>query len=93
MLDTVKQLLQEVEDFSPKTENEVEEFRLTFLGKKGLMNELFVAFKDVPGEKKKEFGQAINTLKQTLKQKLMLIKELLKQNRKGKKLTLQDLLV
>jgi len=70
MLDTVKQLLQEVEDFSPKTENEVEEFRLTFLGKKGKMNELFVAFKDVPGEKKKEFGQAINTLKQNVQAKI-----------------------
>ena len=28
------------------------------------MNELFAAFKSVPNESKKEFGQVINTLKQ-----------------------------
>jgi phenylalanyl-tRNA synthetase alpha chain len=34
------------------------------------MNDLFAAFKDVPNESKKEFGQAINTLKQNAKAKV-----------------------
>ena len=31
---------------------------LSFLGKKGKLNELFLAFKEVPNENKKDFGQA-----------------------------------
>ena len=70
MLETVKNLLKEVEIFSPKSEKEVEEFRLKFLGKKGEMNALFDAFKSVPNESKKEFGQAINILKQNAQAKV-----------------------
>ena len=70
MLETVKNLLKEVEIFSPKSEKEVEEFRLKFLGKKGQMNALFDAFKSVPNEQKKEFGQAINILKQNAQAKV-----------------------
>ena len=70
MLGIVKELLLEVEKFIPKSAIELEEFRLSFLGKKGKMNELFDAFKDVPNENKKEFGQAINTLKQNSQTKI-----------------------
>ncbi len=70
MLEKVKGLLQEVEKFSPKSEIETEEFRLKFLGKKGEMNTLFAAFKEVPNESKKEFGQAINALKQNAQAKV-----------------------
>jgi len=70
MLEKVKGLLQEVEKFVPKSEKEIEEFRLKFLGKKGEMNALFAAFKEVPSESKKEFGQAINTLKQNAQAKV-----------------------
>ena len=70
MLGIVKELLLEVEKFIPKSAIELEEFRLSFLGKKGRVNELFDAFKDVPNENKKEFGQAINTLKQNTQTKI-----------------------
>ncbi len=70
MLEKVRGLLQEVESFIPKSEKEIEEFRLHFLGKKGKMNEFFAAFKEVPNESKKEFGQAINTLKQNAQAKV-----------------------
>ena len=70
MLEVVKELLLEVEKFVPKSAIELEEFRLSFLGKKGKMNELFDAFKDVPNENKKEFGQAINALKQNTQTKI-----------------------
>ena len=69
-VDEVKALLQKVDNFVPKSEKEVEEFRLSFLGKKGKMNDLFAAFKNVPNESKKEFGQAINTLKQNAQAKV-----------------------
>ena len=70
MLEKVKKLLKEVEAFVPKSEKETELFRLKFLGKKGEMNTLFAAFKEIPNESKKEFGQAINTLKQNAQAKV-----------------------
>jgi len=70
MLDKVTQLLQKAEGFTPKSKKELEEFRLSFLGKKGVLNELFAAFKDVSIENKKEFGQAINKLKQSVQSKI-----------------------
>ena len=70
MLKKVMGLLKEVEIFIPKSAQELESFRLSFLGKKGVLNDLFTAFKDIPKESKKEFGQAINTLKKTAQTKI-----------------------
>ena len=70
MLEIVKRLLKEIEIFTPKSEKEVEDFRLKFLGKKGKVNELFGAFKNVSNENKKAFGHAINTLKQNAQEKI-----------------------
>ena len=70
MLEKVRRLLQEVESFVPKSEKEVEEFRLHFLGKRGKLVELFAAFKKVPNESKKEFGKAINMLKHNAQAKV-----------------------
>ena len=70
MLNKVKVLLKEVKNFTPKSEKEVAEFHLSFLGKKGKLNELFAAFKDVSKESKKEFGKGINTLKQNVQAKI-----------------------
>ena len=70
MLDKVKHLLKEVKGFSPKSKKELEDFRLKFLSKKGLLNDLFTAFKDVPNKSKKEVGQEINNLKQNVQAKI-----------------------
>jgi len=70
MLEKVKDLLQEIEGFSPKSEKEVDDFRLKFLSKKGLLNSLFIAFKEVSNSDKKEFGRAINNLKQRAQTKI-----------------------
>lgn len=42
---------------------EVEKFRVRFLGRKGVMNELFEQFKTLPNDQKKEMGIALNELK------------------------------
>jgi len=88
MLEKVKVLLQKVESFIPKSEKELEEFRLSFLGKKGEMNTLFAIFKEVPNENKKEFGQAINTLKQNAQAKVDEYKGSFETTEKGKKIDL-----
>ena len=69
MLEKVQELLHEVEGFSPKNTEELEVFRIRFLGKKGMVNDLFAAFKTVPNEQKKDFGQALNQLKQAAQNK------------------------
>ena len=50
MIDEVKNLLNEVLLYSPKNIEELEQFRIEYLGKKGKMNDLFAAFKEVPKE-------------------------------------------
>ena len=73
MLDKVKVLLGEVSSYSPKNPEELEQFRIQYLGKKGKMNDLFAAFKEVPNDQKKAFGQALNQLKQAIQDKLKLM--------------------
>ena len=50
------------EDFKDKAA-EVEKFRVRFLGRKGVMTELFEQFKTLPNDQKKEMGIALNQLK------------------------------
>ena len=69
MLEKVQDLLREVEGFSPVNTEELEVFRIRFLGKKGVMNDLFAAFKTVPNEQKRGFGQALNQLKKAAQNK------------------------
>jgi len=75
MLDKIKEAIQEAESFSATTLQEIEDFRIKFLGKKGLLNEFFAAFKTVPNEQKKEFGQTINLLKTVAQDKVNALKE------------------
>jgi phenylalanyl-tRNA synthetase alpha chain len=51
-----------IEQFKDKAE-EVEQFRIKYLGKKGVISEMFSQFKDVPNTDKKEIGQVLNQLK------------------------------
>ena len=59
----IEQLLKEVEELKAKTEQEVEELRVRYLGKKGEVTKLFDDFRNVLPEQKKEFGQVLNKLK------------------------------
>jgi phenylalanyl-tRNA synthetase alpha chain len=77
MLDTIQQLLQEVEAFKADGLQQVEEFRIKLLGKKGSITQLFAEFKNVPAEQKKEIGQKINVLKDAVQEKINSLKELL----------------
>jgi len=49
---------------------EVEQFRIKFLGKKGVISELFEQFKTLPNDQKKEMGQALNQLKMAAQAKI-----------------------
>jgi phenylalanyl-tRNA synthetase alpha chain len=77
MLETIQQLLNEVEAFKADNLQQVEEFRIKLLGKKGSITQLFAEFKNVPVEQKKEIGQKINVLKDAVQDKINSIKEVL----------------
>ena len=53
----------EVEQFSSTDPKSVEEFRIKWLGTKGIVKNLMTEMKTVPNEKKKEFGQVMNDFK------------------------------
>ena len=46
-----------------------EVYRIRFLGTKGIVKNLFQEMKNVPAEKKKEFGQILNDFKQLAESK------------------------
>ena len=75
MIDKIKELLKETEAFSIKTGEELEQFRLKYLSKKGEVSLLFNDFKNVPAELKKEVGLEINKLKQFAQEKFDSFKE------------------
>jgi phenylalanyl-tRNA synthetase alpha chain len=75
MLDKIKELIVEAESFSAQSLEEIEAFRIKYLGKKGLLNYYFAEFKNVANEQKKEFGQVINALKKTAEAKVNALKE------------------
>ncbi|SDL64332.1 phenylalanine--tRNA ligase subunit alpha [Kriegella aquimaris] len=85
MIDKIKEHLKEVEAFISDDKEAIEAFRIKYLGKKGLLNDFFAAFKDVPNGQKKEFGQTINALKQTATEKVSALKGALekKSEKKG----------
>ena len=60
MIEQVDSYLNEIDQYSITSAAELEEFRLKFLSKKGLINVLFEEFKNVAPEKKKDFGKKIN---------------------------------
>lgn len=74
MIEKIKEHIAEVEAFIAKSQEEVETFRIKYLGKKGLLNDFFAEFKNVPNEQKKEFGQTINTLKNAAQDKVNALK-------------------
>ena len=70
MLQNIDNILEEARQFKAETREEIEQFRIKYLGKKGALSELFKNFKDVPAEQKKEVGQKINQLKQFIGEKI-----------------------
>jgi phenylalanyl-tRNA synthetase alpha chain len=63
MLDKIRALQQEIASVTVSSKDEVEALRIRYISKKGSVNQLFVEFKDVPNEQKKEVGKALNDLK------------------------------
>ena len=70
MLEKIAVLIKEIESFSPKSKEEIDDFRLKFLKKKGVVNSLFNDFKQLGDTEKKEAGKAINDLKKLVEEQV-----------------------
>lgn len=86
MIDKIKEQIAEVSTFTADTMDAVEAFRIKYLGKKGILNDFFAEFKNIPNEQKKEFGQTINQLKQAATEKVEELKNSLENNSSEEKL-------
>ncbi len=78
MLDQINNIFSEATKFNASNLEECEKFRITYLGKKGILNQLFEDFKTLSSEDKKNVGQKLNELKNFLNQAYNNSKELLK---------------
>ena len=75
MIDRIKELIGEAESFKANTKEEVEAFRIKYLGRKGLVRDFFSEFKNVAEDQKKEFGNIVNKLKDTVSDKVTTLKD------------------
>ena len=64
----------EVSSFKETSSDKIESFRIKYLGKKGILNDLFTKFKSVPDKEKREFGRSLNVLKDMVLKKVELLK-------------------
>ena len=77
MLEKVKELIGDVKAFKATSKEDVEVFRIQYLGSKGLLKELFAEFKNVDAAMRKDFGQALNSLKKAAESKVAEMSEAL----------------
>ncbi len=68
-------LATEIRTTAPSSPEEIEQFRIKFLGSKGALKGIFQEIRNVENTRKKEFGLLVNAIKQEAEQKLNTLKE------------------
>lgn len=81
-----REILSEINNYPIGNKQELESYRIKFLGTKNILKDFFAEIKNVPNERKKEFGQLLNELKKTAEERFENIKETLEsQDKKDEK--------
>ncbi|MCH5231534.1 MAG: phenylalanine--tRNA ligase subunit alpha [Muribaculaceae bacterium] len=75
MVDKIEAIRKEVEEIKAETLAKVEDFRLKYLSKKGILSSLMEEFRTVPAEQKRELGQKLNQLKMFVTDRYNALKE------------------
>lgn len=75
MIDKINELKATIDTLKASTAEQVEQLRIKYLGKKGEISLLMADFRNVAADKKREIGQAINTLKTAATEKINELKE------------------
>src|SRR5687767_6696577 len=63
LLQQISEYKKEIESLEANGSESLEAYRIKYLGTKGIVKNLFNEMKNVPVEKKKEFGQVLNEFK------------------------------
>ena len=84
MKEKIRQLSEEIDRLVAENHEHLEQLRIRFLSKKGLIPSLFADFRNVAPDQRKEIGQALNTLKQKAGEKIALLKTQLEHSRISK---------
>ncbi len=84
MLDKVKELIGDVQSFKTTSKEEIEVFKIKYLGSKGLLKDLFNEFKTVDASLKKDLGQALNNLRNAASDKVQELNEALEEQTETK---------
>jgi len=77
--------LNDIQDFRSDSSEQIEAFRIKYLGSKGILKQLFEAFKEVEPALKKEIGQSLNQLRNSATDKINELKGSLEQKHSDKK--------
>ncbi len=83
MLEKIIALKREIEAAAPETAAMLEELRIRYISKKGIISQLFEEFRDVDPAMKKEVGKALNELKNSAQDKINRLKEILETHHEG----------
>ena len=85
MKQKINDLLNDIQDFRTDNPEQIEAFRIKYLGSKGILKQLFAEFKDVEPSLKKEIGQSLNELRNAATDKIDALKASLEQKGSEKK--------
>ncbi|HLO92482.1 MAG TPA: phenylalanine--tRNA ligase subunit alpha [Lentimicrobium sp.] len=69
MKEQIEKHLADIKAFITNSADELEQFRIRYSGKKGILNDLFAEFKNVAPESRKDMGKLLNELKEAVQQK------------------------
>jgi phenylalanyl-tRNA synthetase alpha chain len=69
MIDVIDKYITEIQDYKIETSDHLEQFRLAYLSKKGILTDLFSQFKIVSPDLKKVTGARLNQLKEIAENK------------------------
>ncbi|NEN25277.1 phenylalanine--tRNA ligase subunit alpha [Cryomorpha ignava] len=75
MAATHEEIENEIKSFNASSADELEAFRVKYLGKKGVIKEMSARMKDVAPEDRKDFGQSLNALKDAVQERIDSLKE------------------
>ena len=79
LIDNIPALLDEVKQLTASTAEDLENLRIKYLSKKGLIPQLMGEFREVAAEQKKELGIRINELKNAAQEQINALREQLSQ--------------
>ena len=71
MIKEINNIKAEIENYSGSSSEEIEIFRIKYVSKKSIVNDLFLQFKNMDSNEKRAIGKSLNELKTIAKNKLI----------------------